>query len=60
MLKAILWENGGTWLVTRNTQPRDEGHSDVAIGLVPTLSYISTECHSLNGGTWSVTKKYSA
>ena len=33
---AILWENGGTWLVTRNTQSGTEGHSDVTIGLVST------------------------
>ena len=33
---AILWENGGTWLVTRNPQPRAESHSDVTVGLVPT------------------------
>ena len=32
-------------------------HSDVTVGLVPTWSDISTECHSWNGGTWSVTRK---
>ena len=31
-------------------------HSNVTIGLVPTLSDISVECHSWNGGTWSVTR----
>ena len=31
-------------------------HSDVTIGLVPTWSDISVECHSWNGGTWSVTR----
>ena len=31
-------------------------HSDVTVGLVPTWSDISVECHSWNGGTWSVTK----
>ena len=32
-------------------------HSDVTVGLVATWSYISSECHSWNGGTWSVTRK---
>ena len=31
-------------------------HSDVTVGLVPTLLDISAECHSWNGGTWSVTR----
>ena len=31
-------------------------HSDVILGLVPTWSDISDECHSLNGGTCSVTR----
>ena len=44
---AILWENGGTWSVTRNTQPRAEIHSDVIEGCVPTWSDISDEGHSL-------------
>ena len=48
--------NGGTWSVTRNTQPRAEGHSDVIEGCVPTWSDISAEVHSLNGGTWSITR----
>ena len=29
----------------------------MTVGLVPTLSDISAECHSWNGGTWLVTKK---
>ena len=29
--------NGGTWSVTRNTQPRDESHSDMVRGLVPSM-----------------------
>ena len=28
--------NGGTWLVTRNPQPRAESHFDVTVGLVLT------------------------
>ena len=31
-------------------------HFDVTVGLVPTWSDISVECHSWNGGTWSVTR----
>ena len=31
-------------------------HSEVTIALVPTWSDISVEFHSLNGGTWSVTR----
>ena len=31
-------------------------HFDVTIGLVPTWSYIGAECHSWNGGTYSVTR----
>ena len=33
---AILWENGGTWLVTRKAQFRTEGHSDMTVGCVLT------------------------
>ena len=33
---AILWENGGTWSVTRKAQFGTQGHSDVIVGLVPT------------------------
>ena len=32
-------------------------HSDVTVGLVPTWSDISVECHCWNGGTWLVTRK---
>ena len=35
--------NGGTWLVTVNTQSGIEGDSNVTIGLVPTWSDISVE-----------------
>ena len=31
-------------------------HSDMTVGLVPTWSDVRAECHSWNGGTWSVTK----
>ena len=31
-------------------------HSEVTVGCVPTWSYISVECHSLNGGTWLFTR----
>ena len=31
-------------------------HSDVTVGLVPTWSDVRDECHSWNGGTWSVTR----
>ena len=39
--KAILWENGGTWSVTSNTQPRAEGHSNMTVGCVLTWLDIS-------------------
>ena len=74
-IDAILWENGGTCSVTRNTQFGTEGHSDMTIGCSLTWSDVSTWpfwcdwgmcfhliwykgcCHSLNGGTWSVSRK---
>ena len=31
-------------------------HSEVTMGCVPTWLDIITDCHSLNGGTWSVTR----
>ena len=34
MLNAILWENGGTWSVTRNTQSGTEGLFDMTMGVV--------------------------
>ena len=32
------------------------GHFVMVRGLVPFMSDMSAECHSRNGGTWSVTK----
>ena len=31
-------------------------HSDMVRGLVPSMSDMSVDCHSRNGGTWSVTR----
>ena len=33
--------NGGTWLVTRNTQSGTEGHSDMTVGCSLTRSDVS-------------------
>ena len=33
---AILWENGGTWSITRKAQSGTEGHSDMTVGCVLT------------------------
>ena len=38
---AILWENGGTWSVTRKAQSRTEGHSDMTVRCVLTWSDVS-------------------
>ena len=43
VLKAILWENGGTWSVTRNPQPSAESHSDVTMRCVLRWSDVSVE-----------------
>ena len=31
-------------------------HSDMVRGLVPSMLDMSVDCHSRNGGTWSVTR----
>ena len=33
---AILWENGGTWLITSKSQSGTKSHSDVTMGCVLT------------------------
>ena len=38
---SILWENGGTWSVTRNTQSGTEGRFDMTVGCSLTWSDVS-------------------